>query len=45
MTIAELTTRKLLLLDCVSGSCAYGLATPQSDTDLKGVFLLPKREF
>jgi len=45
MTIAELSARKLLLLDCVSGSRAYGLHTPQSDTDLKGVFLLPKLEY
>jgi uncharacterized protein len=45
MTIAELSARKLLLLDCVSGSRAYGLDTPLSDTDLKGVFLLPKQEY
>lgn len=37
--------REYLLLECVSGSQAYGLALPDSDTDLKGVFLLPKREF
>lgn len=35
----------MLLLESVSGSRAYGLHTPQSDTDLKGVFLLPKRSF
>lgn len=34
-----------LLLDCVSGSRAYGLATKDSDTDLKGVFVLPKAAF
>lgn len=34
-----------LLLKCISGSRAYGLATPQSDTDLKGVFVLSKAEF
>ncbi len=45
MTILELSQRKLLLLDCVSGSRAYGLHTPSSDTDLKGVFFLPKQEF
>lgn len=45
MTIFELSQRNLLLLDCVSGSRAYGLNTPQSDTDLKGVFLLPRKEF
>jgi hypothetical protein len=33
------------LLECISGSRAYGLHTPQSDTDLKGVFVLPKHRF
>ncbi|GGH80832.1 hypothetical protein HNQ91_005397 [Filimonas zeae] len=45
MTIAEMKSRGLLLLECVSGSRAYGLATPQSDTDIKGVFYLPKEHF
>lgn len=45
MTIADLHKDKLLLLDCISGSRAYGLNTPQSDTDLKGVFLLPKHAY
>jgi len=35
----------LLLLQCISGSKAYGLDTPESDTDIKGVFLLPKKDF
>lgn len=34
-----------LLLKCVSGSQAYGLALPHSDTDIKGVYILPKSEF
>ncbi|HEY5823378.1 MAG TPA: nucleotidyltransferase domain-containing protein [Cyclobacteriaceae bacterium] len=34
-----------LLLKCISGSHAYGLNLPQSDTDIKGVFVLPKQEF
>lgn len=34
-----------LLLKCISGSRAYGLDTPQSDTDYKGIFLSPKRAF
>lgn len=34
-----------LLLECVSGSRAYGLHMPQSDTDIKGVFVLPRTEF
>ncbi len=34
-----------LLLKCISGSHAYGLNLPQSDIDVKGVFLLPKSEY
>lgn len=45
MTIQELKDKNLLLLECISGSKAYGLDTPTSDTDLKGVFYLPKDMF
>jgi hypothetical protein len=45
MTIQELKKNNVLLLECISGSRAYGLHTPQSDTDLKGVFILPKHTF
>jgi len=45
MTIEELKNRNLIILECISGSKAYGLDTPQSDTDIKGVFLLPKPNF
>lgn len=34
-----------LLLKCISGSRAYGLDTPQSDTDYKGIFISPKPIF
>jgi hypothetical protein len=34
-----------LLLKCISGSQAYGLALPHSDTDIKGVFIQPKHEY
>ena len=37
--------QQALLLQCISGSKAYGLDTPQSDTDIKGVFALDKRAF
>ncbi len=37
--------KDILLLQCISGSRAYGLETPESDTDVKGVYLLPKQEF
>ena len=46
MTLEELNVNKEhLLFKCISGSQAYGLALPHSDTDLKGVFILPKSEF
>lgn len=37
--------RQFLLLDCVSGSKAYNLDVPGSDTDHKGVFILPHASF
>ncbi|MCC6371129.1 MAG: nucleotidyltransferase domain-containing protein, partial [Bacteroidia bacterium] len=45
MNLNELKQKQLLLLECISGSRAYGLNTPQSDTDIKGVFALNKKEF
>ena len=33
-----------LLLKCISGSRAYNLSLPSSDTDLKGIFVLPRTE-
>ena len=45
LTIEDLHTQNLLLFEAVSGSRAYGLATPESDTDIKGVFYLPKFMF
>lgn len=45
MTIEDLRNKGLIILECISGSKAYGLDTPTSDTDIKGVFLLPKEEY
>jgi hypothetical protein len=45
MTIKEIKDKGLLLLECISGSKAYGLQTASSDTDLKGVYYLPKKQF
>ena len=39
------TGKSGLLLECISGSRAYGLDTPQSDTDIRGIFCLPRHEF
>lgn len=44
-TIEELKNSGNIIFECISGSRAYGLATPNSDTDIRGVFILPKEEF
>ena len=43
LTLADLRIENLILLEAVAGSHAYGLATHVSDTDIKGVFYLPRR--
>lgn len=45
MTIKDLKEKNLIILECISGSKAYGLDTPTSDTDIKGVFILPKKDY
>ena len=45
MKIDELYNSKQILLECISGSQAYGLATHTSDTDKRGVFALTKNQF
>lgn len=45
MTIEQLREKGLIILECISGSKAYGLDTPTSDTDIKGVFILPKQMY
>lgn len=45
MKLKELYKSNQILLECVSGSRAYGLATASSDTDIRGVFALSKKQF
>jgi uncharacterized protein len=45
MTIEDLRNQGLIIFECISGSKAYGLDLPHSDTDLKGVFVLPENKF
>lgn len=42
MDIQGLKNQELLLFEGISGSKAYGLDTAVSDTDIKGVFILPE---
>jgi len=43
--IKFLRENNLILLECISGSKAYNLEVHTSDTDIKGVFYLPKEHF
>lgn len=45
MTLEELKSSGHIIFECISGSKAYGLDTPTSDTDIRGVFVLPKDQF
>ena len=45
MTLEELKKSGHIIFECISGSRAYGLDTPTSDTDIRGVFVLPKEQF
>ncbi len=45
LTVHDLKSKNLLLFECISGSIAYGLNTATSDTDIRGVFVLPQDEY
>lgn len=45
LTIQDLKDKNLLLFECITGSKAYGLDLPSSDTDIKGVYVLPEDLF
>jgi hypothetical protein len=45
MTIQYLKFQNLILFEVISGSRSFGLDTPTSDTDIKGVYYLPKEKF
>lgn len=46
MTLQQVEQNKThLLLKCISGSQAYGLALPHSDTDIKGIFIVPRHAY
>ena len=45
MTLEELKKSRHIIFECISGSRAYGLDTPTSDTDIRGVFILPREHF
>jgi uncharacterized protein len=42
LTIEEVKNNGLLVFEAIVGSKAYGLSTEKSDTDIRGIFILPK---
>ena len=45
LTIEWIKDNGLLIFEAITGSKSYGLDTATSDTDIKGVFVLPKNLF
>lgn len=45
LTIEQVKNNGWLIFEVVAGSKAYGLSTNTSDTDIRGVFVLPKELF
>lgn len=45
MQLDDIRNSNAIIFECVSGSRAYGLDLPTSDTDLKGVYILPEERF
>ena len=41
MNIQDLRDKNLIVMEAIVGSQAYGIATPTSDVDIKGVFIQP----
>jgi hypothetical protein len=45
LTIEQVKSNGWLVFEVITGSKAYGLDTAKSDTDIRGVFILPKERF
>ena len=45
LTIEQIKNNGWLIFEAITGSKAYGLDTAKSDTDIRGVFVLPKKLF
>lgn len=45
MTVEEIKKSGTIILECISGSKAQGLDGPNSDTDIKGVFVMPRADY
>ena len=44
-SVSDLKEKGLILLEYISGSQMYGTNTPESDIDVKGIFIMPDEDF
>ncbi|MBO9661084.1 MAG: nucleotidyltransferase domain-containing protein, partial [Chitinophagaceae bacterium] len=45
MTVDDIKRNGWLIFEAITGSRSYGLDTASSDTDIRGIFVLPKELF
>lgn len=45
MNIEYIKSHNLILFQAISGSRSFGLATEKSDTDIRGIYYVPKEDF
>jgi len=45
MTVEEIKNRNLIIMECVAGSHLYGTNIPESDIDIRGIFMVPNKDY
>lgn len=44
MTVNEIKEKNLIIMECISGSHLYGTNIPESDTDIRGIFMVQNKD-
>lgn len=45
MTVNEIKEKNLIVMECIAGSHLYGTNTPESDVDIRGIFMVPNKDW